>query len=340
MSQETTEKRVDIGGQAVMEGVMMKAPRAIAIAVRKEDGEIVVESDPYHPLSEKHRWMGLPLIRGMVNMVNMLSMGMKTLDKSTKMLGIMEEEPSKFEKWLAEKLGVGLEKVIMPVAMVMAVALSLFLFVMIPSAAGTLFASFIGSKLVVNLLTGVVRIAILIIYIGSMSFIPDIKRVFQYHGAEHKTVYCYEAKLPLTPENARQFSRLHPRCGTAFLLLVMVISILVASIADEVLGLFGIQMISFWVRMLRSLIIIPLVTGLSYELLRALAHNDNWLVRLLRWPGLKLQLLTTKEPDDRMLEVAIASMKAALKTSAEEEARIAGVPQRQEEPAVPVEPQA
>lgn len=321
---ENTPKRVDIGGQAVMEGVMMKAPRAIAIAVRKPDNEIVVDAEPYHPITEKHPWMGLPIIRGMVNMVTMLSMGMKTLNKSTQMLGVLEEEPSKFEKWLADKLGMGIEKIVMGVAMVMAVALSLFLFVFLPSVAGSFFARFISSKLAVNLLAGVVRIAILIAYIAAMSLIPDIKRVFQYHGAEHKTVYCHEAGLELTPENARQFSTLHPRCGTSFLLLVMVVSILVASVADQILGLFGVQQIGFLLRFFRSLLILPIVTGLSYEALRGLAHSDNLLVRALRWPGLMLQHLTTKEPDDGMLEVAIASMQAALALSAREEARKQG----------------
>lgn len=304
----------DIGGQAVMEGVMMQSPadESIAIAVRKPNGKIVVTCKHREPLSKKHKWMGWPLIRGCVNMVAMLKMGMETLDKSTQMLGVMDEEPTKFEKWLADKLGANIDKVVMGVAMVMAVCLSLFLFAMIPSGVATFVGAHTESRLLINLVAGLTRIAILIAYMALIGFVPDIKRVLMYHGAEHKTVYCNEADLPLTPENARQFSRLHPRCGTAFLFLVMFISILVGAVADEVLAMFGIEKLSFLARFGRSLLTLPIVTGVSYEVLKGLAHaGDNLLVRILRWPGMMLQYLTTREPDDSMLEVAIASMKAA-----------------------------
>lgn len=305
----------DIGGQAVMEGVMMQSPsdESIAIAVRRPNGRIMVTCKRNEPLSKKHKWMGLPLIRGCVNMVVMLKMGMETLDKSTQMLGVMEEEPSKFEKWLAEKLGASIDKVVMAVAMVLAVALSLFLFVALPSGMATLVGKGTDSRFVINLSAGLTRIAILIGYMIAISFVPDIKRVFMYHGAEHKTVYCNEAGLELTPENARRFSRLHPRCGTAFLFLVMFISILIGAVADQVLfALFGIEKLTFLGRILRSLLTLPIVTGVSYEVLKGLAHaGDSVIVRILRWPGMMLQYLTTREPDDSMLEVAIASMKAA-----------------------------
>lgn len=305
----------DIGGQAVMEGVMMQSPsdESIAIAVRRPNGKIMVTCKHNEPLSKKHKWMGLPFIRGCVNMVMMLKMGMETLDKSTQMLGVMEEEPSKFEKWLAEKLGASIDKVVMAVAMVLAVALSLFLFVALPSGMATLIGKGTDSRFVINLSAGLTRIAILIGYMIAISFVPDIKRVFMYHGAEHKTVYCNEAGLELTPENARQFSRLHPRCGTAFLFLVMFISILIGAVADQILfALFGIEKLTFLGRILRSLLTLPIVTGVSYEVLKGLAHaGDSLIVRILRWPGMMLQYLTTREPDDSMLEVAIASMKAA-----------------------------
>ena len=305
----------DIGGQAVMEGVMMQSPgdESIAIAVRRPNGKIYVTCDRREPLSKKHPWMGLPLIRGCVNMVVMLKMGMETLDKSTRMLGVLEEEPTKFEKWIAKKFGANIDNVVMAVAMVLAVAMSLGLFVALPSAGATLLSHVVKSRFVVNLCAGVLRIAILIGYMLAISCVPDIKRVFMYHGAEHKTVYCNEADLPLTPENARKFSRLHPRCGTAFLFLVMFISILVGSVADELLFLlFGIERLTFFGRLLRSLLILPVITGVSYEVLKGLAHaGDALIVRILRWPGLMMQYLTTREPDDEMLEVAIASMKAA-----------------------------
>lgn len=314
MSSEKVQYK-DIGGQAVMEGVMMQSPsdESIAIAVRRPNGKIMVTCSHREPLSKKHKWMGLPLIRGCVNMVVMLKMGMETLDKSTQMLGVMDEEPSKFEKWLADKLGASIDKVVMAVAMVLAVVMSMFLFVALPSGMATLIGKATDSRLLINLSAGLTRIAILIGYMFAISFVPDIKRVFMYHGAEHKTVYCNEAGLPLTPENARKFSRLHPRCGTAFLFLVMFISILIGAIADQLLfALFGIEKLTFVGRILRSVLTIPVVTGVSYEVLKGLAHaGDSLIVRILRWPGMMLQYLTTREPDDSMLEVAIASMKAA-----------------------------
>lgn len=314
MSSEKTQYK-DIGGQAVMEGVMMQSPsdESIAIAVRRPNGKIMVTCSHREPLSKKHKWMGLPLIRGCVNMVVMLKMGMETLDKSTQMLGVMDEEPSKFEKWLADKLGASIDKVVMAVAMALAVIMSMFLFVALPSGMATLIGKATDSRLLINLSAGLTRIAILIGYMFVISFVPDIKRVFMYHGAEHKTVYCNEAGLPLTPENARKFSRLHPRCGTAFLFLVMFISILIGAIADQLLfALFGIEKLTFVGRILRSVLTIPVVTGVSYEVLKGLAHaGDSLIVRILRWPGMMLQYLTTREPDDSMLEVAIASMKAA-----------------------------
>lgn len=315
MKKENKPKYQDIGGQAVMEGVMMQSPASetMAIAVRRPSGKIVVTCERREPLSRRHKWMGLPLIRGCVNMVTMLAMGMQTLDKSTQMLGILEEEPSKFEKWLAEKLGASVDKIVMAVAMVLAVCLSLLLFVALPTGAATLAGMLTDNRIVINLIAGAVRIAILVGYMWAVGFVPDIKRVFMYHGAEHKTVYCNEAGLELTPENARQFSRLHPRCGTAFMFLVMFISILIGSVADQLIFLlFGIEKLGFFLRFGRSLLILPIITGVSYEVLKGLAHaGDNLLVRILRWPGLMLQHLTTREPDDAMLEVAIASMKAA-----------------------------
>lgn len=315
MSQKNESKYKDIGGQAVMEGVMMQSPanESMAIAVRKPNGRIVVTCEHKEPLSKKHKWMGLPIIRGCVNMVVMLKMGMQTLDKSTQMLGLLEEEPTKFEKWLAEKLGANIDKVVMAVAMVLAVVLSVFLFVFLPSGAATLVGHLTDSRIIINLAAGVARIAILIAYIWAVALMPDIKRTFMYHGAEHKTVYCNEAGEELTPENARKFSRLHPRCGTAFLFLVMFISILIGSVADQLIYLiFGVEKLGFLLRFGRSLLLLPVVTGVSYEVLKGLAHaGDNIIVRALRWPGLMLQHLTTREPDDAMLEVAIAAMKAA-----------------------------
>jgi len=306
-------KKPVIGGQAVLEGVMMKAPAAIAIAVRKPDGEIALKCDPYASPAEKHKWMGLPVIRGVVNMVSLLSVGMSTLDASTKMLGTFEEEPSRFEKWLSAKLGKSIDKIVMGVAIVMAVALSLLLFMAIPSLVGSLLNRAVSSLLLVNLMTGLVRIVILIAYIGFAGLIPDMRRTWEYHGAEHKTIYCFENDMPLTPENARKYSTLHPRCGTSFLLLVMIIAVLLGAVADQLLNLvFGIQRLTFLWRFVRGLAILPLIAGISYEALQSLARTENIFVRALRWPGLMLQRLTTREPDLAQLEVAIAAFNAAL----------------------------
>lgn len=297
--------RVDIGGQAVMEGVMMKAPDAFAIAVRRPDDSIVVQRKEYVAPSKKHKWMGWPIIRGMVNFCTMLSTGMGVLQTSTEMLGIMDEEPSKFEKWLAKKLGKGVDKVVMGVAIVLAVILSVGLFFVIPEAAASWLRSLGLGRVWVNLLSGLVRIGILIGYMLFCTLVPDVRRTFQYHGAEHKTVYCHEADKPLTPENAAPFTTLHPRCGTAFLLIVFALSIILFTLV----GYNGDQYI---LRLLSRLALLPVVAGVSYELLKGLAHSESKIAHILRWPGLQLQRLTTKQPDAKMLEIAIVAMNVAL----------------------------
>lgn len=317
MSENKSCPRVDIGGQAVLEGVMMKAPDAIAITVRRPDGTMVVQRKEYTAAAKKHKWLGWPLIRGVVNMGSMLSMGMSTLEDSMKMLGEeYEEEPSKFEKWLAARLGKNVDKVVMAVAMVLAVLMAVGLFIALPSGIEALTGWLIGftkgavdvpawKGIFVTVVGGLTKIAILIGYMALCGLVPDVRRTFQYHGAEHKTVYCNEHGLPLTPENARRFTTLHPRCGTAFMLIVMVISL--------VLFLFVGRDIAAWLpRFLLHLALLPVVAGVSYEVLKGLAHRDNVFTRAARWPGLQLQRLTTRNPDDKMLEVAIVSMNVAL----------------------------
>ena len=297
--------RVDIGGQAVMEGVMMKAPDAIAISVRRPDGSIVVKRKEYTPLAKKHPWMGWPIIRGVINMGMMLASGMSTLQESTEMLGIMDEEPTRFEKWLAKKLGKGIDKIVMGVAVILAVILSVGLFIMIPAAveSGLMALGVTGTP--ATIIGGIVKILILIGYMIFCGFVPDVRRTFQYHGAEHKTVYCNENGLPLTPENAAQFTTLHPRCGTAFLLIVFIISMLLFLVVGRGISVY------IW-RFLLHLALLPVVAGISYEVLKGLAHADGPIVRALRWPGLQMQRLTTRQPDLGMLEVAIVSMNVAL----------------------------
>ena len=310
------EKRVDIGGQAVLEGVMMRSPEYVALAVRRPDGSIVVKRDPYVSPAKKHKWMGLPFIRGAVSMVTMLGTGMKTLEESAKMGGQEEEEPTKFELWLAQKLGKGVDKVVMGIAIAMALVLSLGLFVFLPNLIIKLFPDQAtgGMLLLKNLCSGLVRTALLIGYMVAVRRVPDMMRVFRYHGAEHKTVYNHEAGTELTPENAKHFSRLHPRCGTSFLLITFILSILFYSVVDVlVLQLTGFNLGgNYLVRVLSRVVLLPCVAGISYEVLKGLAHNENKVCRAMRKPGMALQLLTTAEPDEGMLEVAIVSMKAAL----------------------------
>ena len=305
MSSKQKQQRVDIGGQAVMEGVMMKAPDAIAVSVRRPDGTIVTKRREYIPLSRKHRWMGWPFIRGMVNFVTMLSMGMGVLQESTDMLGILDEEPTRFEKWLAKKLGKGIDKIVMGTAIVLAVVLSIGLFFVIPELVAQLLRKGISQNWLVNLLSGLVRILILIAYILFCGAVPDVRRTFEYHGAEHKTVYCNEHHLPLTPENAQQFTTLHPRCGTSFLLIVFVISIVMFTLV-------GYQGSNYFLRLGSRLLLLPVVAGISYEVLKGLAHSESTFARVLRWPGMQMQRLTTRQPTNEMLEVAIVSMNVAL----------------------------
>ena len=308
MNKKQTCKRVDIGGQAVMEGIMMKAPKAIAVAVRRPNHTIVVQHKAFHGLAEKHPWMGWPFIRGAVSLFTMLSMGMNTLQQSTDMLGILDDEPSKFERWLSKKLGKGIDKIVMATAIVLAVALSVGLFFVLPE----LFAKLLkgiwpdGSmSWLINLLSGVLRIGILIGYILFCALVPDVRRTFEYHGAEHQTVYCHEHELPLTPQNASQFTTLHPRCGTSFLLLVFVISIILFTLV-------GYQGNVFIWRLLSRLALLPVVAGVSYEALKGLAHSESRIARALRWPGLQLQRLTTRKPSMEQTECAIVAMNVAL----------------------------
>ncbi len=310
--------RADIGGQAVLDGVMMKSPNAIAVAVRRKNGDIVVKRDPYESPAKKHKWMGLPFIRGSVNMVQMLGLGMRVLEDSLKMSGNEEaqEEPSKFEIWLAEKLGKNVDKVVMGVAIVLALAMSIGLFVLLPNLVIMLFPQNAtgGTLLAKNLVSGLIRIALLIGYISLVGRIPDMRKTFQYHGSEHKTVYCHEHDLPLTPKNAQQFTTLHPRCGSSFLLITFVLSILFYSVIDVlVLQITGFDLgANYFLRVLSRIILLPCVAGISYETLKSLAHAEPPLSRALRWPGLQMQRLTTRQPSDEQCEVAIASMNAAL----------------------------
>ena len=300
-------KKFDVGGQAVMEGVMMRSPNATAVTVRRPDGSMVTKLTPFVPLKDKYPWMGKPFLRGIVNMCTMLYYGMNTLSDSTKMLGILDEEPSRFEKWLARKLGKGVDKIVMGLAIFLAVLLSLGIFMALPAGFESVLKSAGMSAVGYTLLSGLLKIALLICYMFLVGFVPDIRRTFQYHGAEHKSVHCHESGLPLTPENAKSFSSLHPRCGTAFLLIVFLVSIFLFLILNVLMPISN-----FFLRFLFHLAMLPIVAGVSYEVLMGLAHSESPLSRILRWPGMQMQRLTTREPDISMLECAIVSVNVVL----------------------------
>jgi len=301
------QEKFDVGGQAVLEGVMMRSPNATAVTVRRPDGTMVTKLTPFVPLKEKYPWMGKRFIRGIINMGTMLYYGMNTLSDSTKMLGVLDEEPTKFEKWLSEKLGKGVDKIVMAMAIVLAVVMSVALFIALPAGVESLLKSAGMSPVGYTLLGGLVKILILVGYMIFCGFIPDVRRTFQYHGAEHKSVHCHESGKELTPENAQTFSRLHPRCGTAFLLIVFSISILLFLVLNVVAPISN-----FFLRFLFHLAMLPIVAGLSYEVLMGLAHSESQTACILRWPGMQMQRLTTREPDESMLECAIVSVNVVL----------------------------
>ena len=308
MSKDTQQpEKFDVGGQAVMEGVMMRSPHATAVTVRRPDGTMVTKLAPFVPLKEKHPWMGKPFLRGIINMGTMLYYGMNTLEDSTKMLGMLDEEPTKFEKWLAEKLGKGIDKIVMGVAIVLAVILSVALFIALPAGVESILRSSGMSALGYTLIGGLIKILLLVGYMIFCGFIPDVRRTFQYHGAEHKSVHCQESGLPLTPENAQTFSCLHPRCGTAFLLIVFSISILLFLVLNIL-----VPISNYFLRFLFHLAMLPIVAGISYEVLMGLAHSNGRAACILRWPGMQMQRLTTREPDLSMLECAIVSVNVVL----------------------------
>lgn len=307
-----------VGGQAVMEGVMMKSPTGVALAVRRADGTIATRYDNWTTRAQKGTFWGLPIIRGVVTFIESLTTGMNTLTESAKLAGEdIEEEPTKFEKWLSEKLGKSVESVVIGIAVILAVALSVGLFFMLPLGISSLIFGKAASVAGVwkSLTEGLVRLIIFIGYIAFCSSIKDVKRTFMYHGAEHKTIACYEAEEELTPENAAKHSRLHPRCGTNYLFLVMAVSILFfAAIGWNA---------NFAVRLAMRIAFLPVVAGLSYEVLRLAARYDNWLTRIIRAPGMALQRITTKEPTPDMLEVAIAAFNLAMDPNYKVEAEAA-----------------
>lgn len=303
-----------IGGQALIEGVMMRGPKGTALAVRLPSGEVETEDLECVDIKGKSAFFRLPLVRGIVGFIESLLTGFKALMRSAEKAGIDleedDEEPSKFEKWLTDKLGDKLMGVLTTVSAVLGVVLAVFLFMYLPSLLFNLLQGAVGTG-IANLravFEGILKIAIFIGYIALVSHMKEIHRVFQYHGAEHKTIFCYEHGDELTVENVRKQSRFHPRCGTSFLVLMLLVSILISSLLVFFTDLDANNMI--WVPV--KILILPLIMGVGYEVLRFAGRHENLLTRILSAPGMWTQRLTTKEPDDRMIEVAIQSVLAVL----------------------------
>lgn len=300
-----------VGGQAVMEGVMMKGPKGTAITVRKADGTMTYVLKPSKRPGEKHKWMRLPFIRGIVNFCVMLVEGMKTLTDSADMAGLDAEEPTKFEKKVAGWLHCKPDDVMMASAVVLAVILAVGLFSLLPNFLGSLIKRAGMGEFMTSLCSGIIRITLFLIYISLCSRMKEIRRVFMYHGAEHKSIHCFEHGDELTVENARKYTTLHPRCGTSFLVIVMVISILCSTLFGLIMPE-SVNKSMLWRMISRIWLVLP-VSGISYEVLKSLGRaKDTKLVKILRYPGLMAQKLTTAEPDDSMLEVALVSLKASL----------------------------
>lgn len=291
-----------MGGQAVIEGVMMRGSKSLATAVRTPKGNIEINYKDNRPITKKHPILNIPFLRGFFVLIDSMKVGMESLNYSATFLDDEDEEPTKFELWLEKKFGKKANDIIIGFTMIVSFIFSIGLFVALPTGIASIFKKMGASHVVLNLIEAFIRIGILILYMYAISKMKDIYRLFQYHGAEHKTIFCYEAMEELTVENVRKQSRLHPRCGTNFMFLIMFVSIVIFSCT----GWGGILE-----RLVLRIILIPVVTGISYELIKWLGKNDGKLAGIIAYPGLKLQLLTTKEPDDSQIEVAIASLKAA-----------------------------
>lgn len=303
-------EKINVGGQAVIEGVMMRAPRAMAIAVRRASGEIVVKTDEMVPLSERYPIVKLPIVRGAVSLFQSLAMGLKALNFSANEALVEETAAELAEKPEGDQKKEELSSWAMAGTMAVAFGFGILLFFVMPLYLTKLLVPVIGdSNIVFNLVDGVIRVVVFLLYIWIISRMEDIQRVFQYHGAEHKSIFAFEAGDELTIANVNKYSRLHPRCGTSFLLIVMVVSIVIFSLIPKLWP--------FYLKAGSRIVLLPLIAGISYEFLKWSAKNDGAaIVKAIITPGLALQRLTTREPDDSQLEVAIRSINEALAVNA------------------------
>ena len=297
--------RTSIGGQALIEGILMRGPQRQAIVCRKADGTLVNKVEELELIKDKHPWMGWPLIRGVINFLDSMVKGVKALTWSAEQQPEEEQgEPDKIDEWISRHFsGETAEKLILYVAVALGIALAVGLFALLPTFLAGLLNRLLPLGRLRGLCEGILRLVIFLAYLRLVNQVPDMKRVWMYHGAEHKTIFCYEAGLPLTVENARKQSRFHPRCGTSFLFYVIFISILVFSLVrtEGTLARMGLH-----------LLLLPIVVSISYEVIKWAGRHDNALTAFISAPGKALQRLTTAEPDDSMLEVAIEALTLVL----------------------------
>jgi uncharacterized protein YqhQ len=326
---ECKKKAISVGGQALLEGIMMKGPNKTVMATRLPDGTIDLEEIHEKHAKDKFKPLGWPVIRGCVNMVESFIVGYKALMKSAEKLGLEEEDEIK-DSFLGKLLGEKLMAIIGTIATVLGVGLAVVLFMWLPTVLFNLLNSLVtptasltiggveGGTLNMfkGVIEGVIKICVFLAYVWATSLLSDIKRTYQYHGSEHKSIFCYEAGLPLTVENIRKQSRFHPRCGTSFLFLMLMISMVITSV---ILLIFPMLRNITWLWVTIKFLILPLICGVGYELIRFCGKKQNLLTKIIAAPGLWVQRLTTKEPEDDMIEVAIASLKAVLPEYQEEE---------------------
>ena len=320
------KKKYSVGGQALMEGIMMNGPKGVAMALRMPDGSIETQLKNVTLLKDKYKIFKVPFIRGPVNFVEQMIFGYKCLMESAEKTTILEdgaeEEMSKLDKWLSDHMGPKMMTAITGVASVLAVLLGAGLFVFLPTylvdiADAKLFDSALASYHA--LFEGIIRMIIMVAYMFAVSQMKDIKRVFMYHGAEHKSIFCYEKGLELTVENVRSCKRFHPRCGTSFIFVVLIISVIVSSLVLLVFPVLRDDAYRLPWMIIKIVGILPVVTAISYEFIKYAGKHDNILTKILSAPGLWMQRITTKEPDDSMIEVAITSIKAVITDNPEDD---------------------
>lgn len=317
--------KTSIGGQALIEGVMMQGPNGAAMAVRLPDKTIDIEEVKWSRVKDKFKPAGLPFIRGIFNFIETMIFGYKCMTKSAEKAGLDDtdinpEEMSKLDRWLTDHFGPKMMAIISAIALVLGFALAFVLFFYLPSFLVDVFDKYVCNNALSNihpLFEGVMRMIIFVLYMYIVSKIPDIKRVFMYHGAEHKTIFCYEHGLELTVDNVRMQKRFHPRCGTSFIFVILILSILVSSLLVVVFpGIDDVRAV--WMAV--KLLIVPVIVSLSYEFIKYAGKHENLFVKILSAPGLLMQRITTQEPTDDIIEVGIASLKAVITDNPEDDA--------------------